>query len=130
MARIPSAWLRLVLALALLWAGSIAPGVMPGRGADGSPAFVLCTEDGERLVVLDAAGRPVPAAPDHGPQDRHAPGICAFAALTGPALPAGGAHWTLPAMPPAMTVRAVLPARPAFSDPAGDAHRPRGPPTV
>jgi hypothetical protein len=47
--------LRLVVVLPLLTLGLFPAGVMPGRGADGGIALVLCSGNGPLLMVLDPA---------------------------------------------------------------------------
>lgn len=120
--------LRGFLLLALLWAGSVAPGTMPARGADGAPAFVLCTGEGERLVVLDAEGRPVPVeAP--GERGGHPP-PCAFAALPLPLVPERGLLWRLPDGRAVAAESVAPPVLPVPGPRPEGAHRPRGPPAV
>lgn len=123
--------LRWALTLSMLWAGFLAPGVMPGPARDGSLTFVLCADGGERLVTLGADGVPVLVGdPSDGPDDPHATVPCSFAASHAAAAPPLGLLWTLPdgtavaaEAPPAVV--AASPLRLAFAD-----HLPRGPPAA
>ncbi len=101
---------------------------MPARGADGGLAFVLCTGEGEVLVMLGPDGAPVPV--EDGGGEPHPGTPCPFAAAPAPAPPPPGLLW---ALPDGTAVAAEAPPAPPAPAPLRLAlarHLPRGPPAA
>ncbi|HQY45275.1 MAG TPA: DUF2946 family protein [Paracoccaceae bacterium] len=116
---------QIALIAVLVWA-ILPPGLMPVRGADGMPAFALCSGAGPILMVMGADGDLHPAGPE---KNGHEKQPCPFAgaglaALATPAAPVVAQDVRPLATAPVFV--AIVPAQTApFLRPS-----PRAPPTL